>query len=79
MYRPTLVRTLLAALVAALVVLPASALGAKPEVFHSNFVDTEEGVEVCPAVVVDIVAKGAPTSCFSTRKATPPASCPPRR
>lgn len=58
MQRSRLVRALVTALIAALAVLPASALGAKPDVFHTNFLDTEEGVEVCPGVIVDVVAKG---------------------
>ena len=45
------------ALVTALTVLPASALGAKPDIFHTHFVDTEEGVDVC-GVIVDIVSEG---------------------
>jgi hypothetical protein len=57
MGRPTLLRALLLALVAALAVLPAGALGAKPEIFHTNFLDTEEDVDVC-GVIVDIVAEG---------------------
>lgn len=57
MGRPTLLRALLVALVAALAVLPAGALGAKPEIFHTNFLDTEEDVDVC-GVIVDIVAEG---------------------
>jgi hypothetical protein len=35
----------------------AGALGAKPEIFHSNFLDTEEDVDVC-GITVDLVAKG---------------------
>ena len=57
MGRPTLLRALLVALIAALAVLPAGALGAKPEIFHTSFLDTEEDVDVC-GVIVDIVAEG---------------------
>jgi hypothetical protein len=54
---PQLLRALLVALVAALAVFPAGALGAKPEIFHTNFLDTEEDVDVC-GVIVDVVAEG---------------------
>jgi hypothetical protein len=57
MGRPRLPRAVLVALVAALVILPVSAFGARPEIFHSNFQDTEEDVDVC-GVIVDIVSKG---------------------
>jgi len=57
MGRPTLLRALLVALIAALAILPAGALGAKPEIFHAHFLDTEEDVDVC-GVIVDIVAEG---------------------
>src|SRR5919108_4549556 len=57
MGRPNLLRTVLAALVLALVVLPASALGAKPEIFHAHFLDTEEDVDVC-GIAVDVVSEG---------------------
>jgi hypothetical protein len=50
-------RVVLVALVAAVVVLPANALGAKPEIFHSHFSDTEDDVDVC-GVTVDLVAEG---------------------
>jgi hypothetical protein len=53
----TCFRALLVALVAAFAIVPANALGAKPEIFHSHFVDTEEDVDVC-GVVVDIVSEG---------------------
>ena len=56
MGRPTL-RALFIALVAALVIVPAGALGAKPEIFHSSFFDTEEDVDVC-GITVDIVSRG---------------------
>ena len=57
MGRPTWIRALVVALIATLAVLPASALGAKPEIFHANFLDIEEDVDVC-GITVDIVAKG---------------------
>jgi hypothetical protein len=57
MGRPTLPRALLVALIAALAILPAGALGAKPEIFHAHFLDTEEDVDVC-GVIVDVVAEG---------------------
>jgi hypothetical protein len=55
--RPRFVGTLLVVLVAALAVPTAGALAAKPEIFHSNFVDTEEDVDVC-GITVDLVAAG---------------------
>jgi hypothetical protein len=57
MGRPTLLRALGVALVAAFAILPAGALGAKPEIFHTHFLDTEEDVDVC-GITVDIVAEG---------------------
>jgi hypothetical protein len=57
MGRPTLLRALVVALIAAFAILPAGALGAKPEIFHSDFLDTEEGVDVC-GITVDIVSEG---------------------
>jgi hypothetical protein len=45
------------ALIATFAVLPAGALGAKPEIFHANFLDVEENADVC-GITVDIVAKG---------------------
>jgi hypothetical protein len=56
MGRPTLLRALLLALIAALAVLPASALGAKPvEQFHDHFTESFSD-EICGiAVDVDIV------------------------
>jgi hypothetical protein len=57
MGRPTLSRALVVALVAAFAILPAGALGAKPEIFHTHFLDTEEDVDVC-GVIVDIVSEG---------------------
>lgn len=57
MSRPTWIRAFVVALIAAFVVLPASALGAKPEIFHANFLDTEEDADVC-GITVDIVAEG---------------------
>jgi hypothetical protein len=57
MGRPTLLRALVVALVAAFAILPAGALGAKPEIFHTHFLDTEEDVDVC-GITVDIVAEG---------------------
>ena len=50
-------RALVIALIIMLAVLPASALGAKPDREHARFVDTEENVDVC-GVNVDIVAEG---------------------
>ena len=55
--RPTLLRALVVALIAAFAILPAGALGAKPEIFHTHFLDTEEDVDVC-GVIVDIVSEG---------------------
>jgi hypothetical protein len=57
MGRPTLLRALVVALVAAFAILPAGALGAKPEIFHTHFLDTEEDVDVC-GITVDVVAEG---------------------
>jgi hypothetical protein len=57
MRRSTWFRTLVVALVTAFAVLPASAFGAKPEIFHEHFLDTEENADVC-GITVDIVAKG---------------------
>ena len=57
MGRPTLLRSFCVAFIAALAILPAGALGAKPEIFHTSFLDTEEGVDVC-GVIVDIVSEG---------------------
>jgi hypothetical protein len=57
MGRPTLLRALFVALIAAFAILPAGALGARPEIFHASFFDTEEDVDVC-GVIVDIVAEG---------------------
>jgi hypothetical protein len=57
MGRPTLLRALGVVLVAAFAILPAGALGAKPEIFHTHFLDTEEDVDVC-GITVDIVAEG---------------------
>ena len=58
MRRPSLLRSaLFLALIAAFAILPAGALGAKPEIFHSNFLDAEEDVDVC-GVIVDVVSEG---------------------
>ena len=57
MGRPTLRGALLGALIAALAILPAGALGARPDVFHSNFLDTQNDVDVC-GVNVDVIAEG---------------------
>ena len=57
MGRPTFLRALVLALVAAFAILPAGALGAKPEIFHTHFLDTEEDVDVC-GINVDLVSKG---------------------
>ena len=57
MGRPTLLRALVVALIAAFAILPAGALGAKPEIFHTHFLDTEEDVDVC-GITVDIVSEG---------------------
>jgi hypothetical protein len=67
MGRPSLLRAVLLALIAAIAILPAGALGAKPEIFHSNFLDTEEDVDVC-GVIVDIVSKGVFTDRVFTDK-----------
>jgi hypothetical protein len=47
----------LIAFVTALAVLPAGALAAKPEIFHSDFSFTEEDVDVC-GVTVDVAGEG---------------------
>jgi hypothetical protein len=60
MRRPTLLRAFLVALIAALAVLPAGALAAKPEVFHDNFSFTEEDVDLC-GVTVDVAGEGVVT------------------
>ena len=57
MSRPTWLRAVVVALIAAFAILPAGALGAKPEIFHSNFLDRDEDVDVC-GIIVDVVAKG---------------------
>jgi len=57
MGRPALLRALLVALIAAFAILPAGALAAKPDIFHDQFFDTEEDVDVC-GVIVDVVAEG---------------------
>jgi hypothetical protein len=57
MSRPTFLRAFFVALIATLAIVPAGALAAKPEIFHSHFQDTEENVDVC-GVNVDIVAEG---------------------
>ena len=57
MSRFSWLRMLVLALIAACAVLPTSAVGANPEIFHSNFVDTEEDVDVC-GITVDLVARG---------------------
>jgi hypothetical protein len=57
MGRPNLLRALVVALVATFAVLPAGALGAKPEIFHTHFLDTEQDVDVC-GITVDVVAEG---------------------
>lgn len=57
MGRLTFLRALLVALIAAFALLPAGALAAKPEIFHSHFLDTEEDVDVC-GITVDVVAEG---------------------
>jgi hypothetical protein len=57
MGRSTVLRMLAVAAVTALVVLPASALGARPEIFHAHFLDTFEDEDVC-GVIVDIVSEG---------------------
>jgi hypothetical protein len=57
MSRPRMLRAGVVALVVALLVVPASALGAKPEIFHAHFLDTDEDVDVC-GVIVDIVSEG---------------------
>ena len=57
MGRPTLLRTFCVAFIAALAILPAGAHGAKPDIFHTSFLDTEEDVDVC-GIIVDIVSEG---------------------
>jgi hypothetical protein len=48
---------LLVSLVAALAIVPGTALGAKPEIFHTHFLDTEEDADLC-GITVDVVAEG---------------------
>jgi hypothetical protein len=55
--RPNWIPALVVALITTFAVLPAGALGAKPEIFHANFLDTEEDADVC-GITVDIVAQG---------------------
>jgi hypothetical protein len=57
MGRPTFGRAFMGTLIGALAILPSGALGAKPEIFHASFLDTEENVDVC-GVTVDVVSKG---------------------
>jgi hypothetical protein len=57
MARPSLLRAFVVALIAAFAILPASAFGANPEIFHVHFMDTEENVDVC-GITVDIVSEG---------------------
>jgi hypothetical protein len=51
----------LVGLLGALVALPATALGAKPEIIHEHVATVEEDVDVC-GVVVDIVTTGQITT-----------------
>jgi hypothetical protein len=55
--RPSWILALVAVLVGAFAFLPAGALGARPEIFHVNFLDTEEDADLC-GITVDIVATG---------------------
>jgi hypothetical protein len=57
MSRLTWRRALFVVLVVAFAI-PASAAGGKPEIFHSSFFDTEQDVEVCPGLIVDLVSRG---------------------
>jgi hypothetical protein len=57
MGRTTLLRALMVALVAAFAILPAGALGANPEIFHAQFLNSEEDAAVC-GITVDIVDEG---------------------
>ena len=57
MGRPSLLRAFVVALIAAFAILPASAFGANPEIFHVHFMDTEEDVDVC-GITVDVVSEG---------------------
>jgi hypothetical protein len=57
MSRLTWRRALLVVLVVAFAI-PASALGGKPEIFHSSFFDTQQDVEFCPGLIVDVVSRG---------------------
>jgi hypothetical protein len=57
MSRPTLLRTLLLAVVLALAVAPAGALGAKPERFHERVVEFFEAEDVC-GFTVDVTVEG---------------------
>ena len=68
MSRPTLRRALLIALVAGLVVLPARAFAASPEIFHGTFSDAFDDVDVC-GVIVDIHSEGVFTDQVTFDKA----------
>jgi hypothetical protein len=57
MGRYTILRALLVALVTTLAIIPGTALAASPEVFHDDFSDTFENVDVC-GVNVDVVSEG---------------------
>jgi hypothetical protein len=57
MSRYAILRALLVTLVTALAIVPGTALGAKPEIFHTHFLDTEEDLDVC-GITVDLVAEG---------------------
>ena len=57
MSRRTVLCALPVALLALVVLLPASALGAKPEIFHSHFHDELQDIDLC-GISVDLVADG---------------------
>jgi hypothetical protein len=57
MSRRTVFQGLIVAVGALLAVLPASALGAKPEVFHTHFHDELADIDLC-GISVDLVADG---------------------
>ena len=67
MVRSTWLRALVVALVAVFAILPAGALGAKPEIFHDRFLAVAEDEDVC-GIVVDVVAEGVFTDKVFTDK-----------
>ncbi len=67
MARSTWLRGVVVALVAVFAILPARALGAKPEIVHEHFLDMEEDADVC-GIAVDLVAEGVFTDKVFTDK-----------